>query len=278
MEIFEDTILYFTGTGNSLQIAKDVGKKLGNFNLLSIPRISEKGGEIEVNSNYLGIVCPVYFWGLPRKVDEFLNNITVNKDTYIFAIVNCGLQPGQALMQIESILKRKGRNLSCGFNIRMPDNYIIFYGAPDLEKQRQLFAKEKIKVNEIVEIVKEGRVCNIEKSKFPVDRILKPIVYKITNGFNGKDKNYWVDKNCNICGMCKKVCPVENIEIENEEVKWKHKCEMCLGCIQSCPNKSIQYGKYTKNRKRYKNPNVNISELMRMGIDKNELCNDNRSN
>lgn len=39
---------------------------------------------------------------------------------------------------------------------------------------------------------------------------------------------------------------------------WKHHCELCVSCIQSCPKKAIDYNGKTKNREHYLNPNVKI--------------------
>lgn len=42
MIIEEDTILYFSGTGNSLQVANDIARELGNFNLCEITSLVAK--------------------------------------------------------------------------------------------------------------------------------------------------------------------------------------------------------------------------------------------
>jgi len=77
------------------------------------------------------------------------------------------------------------------------------------------------------------------------------------------DKNYWVDEKCNGCKICEQICPVDNIKMEAGKPKWLGHCEQCMSCIQYCPQESIQYGKNTPKRKRYKNPRINISEMMK---------------
>lgn len=63
-------IYYFTGTGNSLQIANDLSTKLSECTTF---KIAEYCGErIEVDT--LGIVFPVYNWGLPLIIFDFLKN------------------------------------------------------------------------------------------------------------------------------------------------------------------------------------------------------------
>lgn len=76
------------------------------------------------------------------------------------------------------------------------------------------------------------------------------------------DKSFWINSNCNTCGICKSICPSKNIELKDGKPLWKHQCEQCLACIQWCPKQAIQYGKKTEKRKRYTNPYVSIKELI----------------
>jgi MinD superfamily P-loop ATPase len=41
--------------------------------------------------------------------------------------------------------------------------------------------------------------------------------------------------------MCQSVCPVNNVKICNGRPKWLHKCELCMACINYCPQKTIQW-------------------------------------
>ena len=68
-------IYYFTGTGNSLQIAEDLSGELGES---SINKIAEYSGDL-IEADTLGIIFPIYFWGLPLIVCEFLKKLNVKK-------------------------------------------------------------------------------------------------------------------------------------------------------------------------------------------------------
>jgi flavodoxin len=54
-------IYYFSGTGNSLSIAKDLQSTLKNVELLSIAELMRRPGEIVIKGDVIGFVFPVYF-------------------------------------------------------------------------------------------------------------------------------------------------------------------------------------------------------------------------
>jgi ferredoxin len=77
------------------------------------------------------------------------------------------------------------------------------------------------------------------------------------------DNNFFVESQCTGCGQCEKICPVQNIKCVDNRPVWQHHCEQCVACINWCPQKAIQYGANTKERRRYHNPEIKMSELMR---------------
>ena len=75
------------------------------------------------------------------------------------------------------------------------------------------------------------------------------------------DKDFFSDEKCNGCGICSKVCPVNNIEIIKAKPVWMHRCEQCMACLQWCPQEAIQYGKNTTGRTRYRHPSVKLEDI-----------------
>lgn len=265
MVIEKDTILYFSGTGNSLQVAKDISAKIGGVQLCKLASLTDEN-KVKVKSKILGIVFPVYYARLPLVVESVLNKLEIDKDTYVFAIATFAGSPAEVLNKLSNTLQSNGKTLNSGFLIRMPGNNIYYFGAMSLKRQNKDFKREKDKVKEISYIIKLRKNCKYELSKLlidiPIDRIFIKSTNKIMENFHIRDKKFWVNENCNGCGVCKSICPVNNIEIVENKPKWKHNCEQCTSCIQYCPNEAIQWGIRTVKRKRYKNPNVNINELM----------------
>lgn len=248
----ENLVYYFTGTGNSLQIANDIGKALSNSD---VRKISEYKGDY-INSGTLGIVFPVYCWGLPLIVVDFLKELNVSPDTYVYAVANFASMAGMALKQCQNILFEKNIKLSSGFLITMPSNYIPMFDATPEKKQKELFAKEFIKITEIAEIVRSRQETEIKKSGI-IGLILYKMLYKgWASSFNTGDKDFTVSNACNGCQLCKLRCPAANITMTENKPVWNHNCQMCMACIQSCPEKAIDYQNKTRKRTRYINPNV----------------------
>lgn len=87
MIIEEDTILYFSGTGNSLQVANDIARELSNFNLCKITSLVAEE-KIKIEGKALGIVFPVIYNRLPLAVERIIKKLEINKDTYVFCSSN----------------------------------------------------------------------------------------------------------------------------------------------------------------------------------------------
>ncbi|TFG01452.1 MAG: hypothetical protein EU539_14035 [Promethearchaeota archaeon] len=79
---------------------------------------------------------------------------------------------------------------------------------------------------------------------------------------NFTDKNFYADENCDSCGICKKVCPVNNIKIVAGKPRWHNQCQQCLACLHFCPQEAIQYGKNTLGRRRYHHPEISFFDMI----------------
>lgn len=265
MIIENNTIVYFTGTGNSLKVAKDIGSEMEDFHLCKVSQfINEK--EIKVKSKFLGIVFPVYYARMPLIMEEFVRKLKISGDTYVFAAATYAGAPAQALMKLDNILQDKKSKLSSGFLFRMPGNNIFALNTKAKEKQNKIFEMEEKKVNKVCKLIRKREKLKPETSKLVFDTVIDKIFIKTTDKIMGnlhmRDERFWVNEKCNGCGLCEKICPVSNIEFNLKKPTWEHKCEQCAACIQCCPNQAIQWGDKTLKRSRYRNPNVKISELI----------------
>jgi len=254
------TIFYFSGTGNSLKTARDLAAELGETEIISIAKAIKD--DPDISSGRVGFVFPVYAFGTPLIVLDFIDKLKVPDKTYIFAVATCAQIAGNAPGQAAKKLAQKGLSLSSGFVVLMPSNYTPFGEAFPVDRQEKMFSKETERVKEIASIIKECRKEKIETCKLPLRLAGELISLLASQVMRKEDKHFWITEKCNGCGTCEKVCPVDNIKLVDRKPVWLHKCEQCFACIQWCPQEAIQYGKNTVGRKRYRNPHVTLRDML----------------
>lgn len=257
----ETNLFYFSGTGNCLKVARDLAEALGETEVISIPKVVTQQ-EITPPADCVGIIYPVYMWGMPLIVAEFIKKLKLNDDQYIFAVATYGGLAGGALRQAADQLKTEGMELSAGFAVAMPGNYTPLYGAISAGKQEEMFKKEKKRIAGIAEIVKARKKSEIEAS-FGLFNVVSRVVYGLgAPRIPRMDRAFWADDKCNNCGTCQKVCPAQNIKMEDGKPVWMHNCQQCMACLQWCPTEAIQFGRSTVGRRRYHNPNVELADFV----------------
>ena len=131
------TIYYYTGTGNSLWSARKLSDALTDTQLVSITNASVD--IIHSTSERIGLVFPVHIWGLPSLVVDFVNRLEIDPSKYYFAVaVNAG-QVAATLIQLQTLMQARGLNLSSGFSLNLPSNYIPWRGIAWLALQQTHF-------------------------------------------------------------------------------------------------------------------------------------------
>lgn len=258
-------IFYFTGTGNSLQASKNIATQQGE-KLISIAKLMKDKDVYEYTleeGEILGFIFPVYAWGPPRMVVDFIKNLKIKnyRGNYVFSVITCGASIGNAMKIIEKELYKINLLLNSGFSLVMPDNYMLIgidVDPPEkVEIMLQEAEKKLIHINDIIRERKK-RVFEIEKGALPslLTNVFNPMFMK----YAINTKKFYAKDNCTSCGICEKVCNTNCIKVEGKPI-WGDNCSLCLACINLCPVRAIQYGKSTEKRGRYKNPNIDIEEL-----------------
>lgn len=257
-------ILYFTATGNSLYIAKSFGGEL-----YSIPQMV-KEGKTEFTDEKIGLIFPIHGWGVPSYVVDFLKTANFNCN-YLFSVTTYGIYSGAIAKHLTDISRETGHNFSYINAIKMVDNYL-----PGFDMKKQIENEEKKEIEKHLEVIKSD-VKNskkwIKKENFLQKEAFNLMSKRKTpfsknqlkiHIYGGGIENYiYVDNTCTGCGICAKVCPVDNIKVDknNKSISLKNNCFGCFSCIHNCPSNSIHI-KGEVNENRYRNRHIKLSEIV----------------
>lgn len=232
-------IFCFSGTGNSLyaatKIAAEINAEVANM---------RNGGEC--NADVIGIVFPVYFWGLPKTVERFLGELRVTeKSAYIFAVVTYGGMAAGVDGAVNELLKKQGVRLSYSAKVKMVENYLPGFKVND---SKALWEKINNNLDRVIADIKRRATSVIS----PYTAINK-LVHKSYPPLKTDCGALFTVDGCRQCEACVQVCPNNNITFESGSLKFGSNCELCMGCVNICPADAIDYNGQTQGKKRYKN-------------------------
>ncbi|NIM97678.1 MAG: 4Fe-4S ferredoxin [candidate division Zixibacteria bacterium] len=255
------SVLYFyTGTGNSLWVARLLAQELKDATL--VPIVAENTHPEVTEADGVGLVFPVHIWGLPPRIVDFICRLAAPSASYCFAVaVNAG-QVVRSLLQVRRLLATRGVTLSAGFSVIMPSNYIPWGGPGSREEQQLRFDQARQKIRRIAEAVGNQESLPIERGPIWQHIVFTPLNRLLVGLIPRMDRSFWVDEKCDGCLLCERICPARNIRIQNGKPSWLHRCEQCFACLQWCPQEAIQYGKKTPRYERYHHPEVTLENML----------------
>lgn len=246
-------IFYYSGCGNSKHVAELINQELQE-RMVFIPE-ADRNGEFNytiADDERIGFVFPVYAWGPPQLVLDFVEKLSFShKPSYVYFVVTCGDNVGHTQNVFYKTLKNIGLELNAAFCVRMPNTYVLIRGMnldSDHTAQRKIEETHK-KMPKIIDAIQNrDSIFNMIPGGFP---FLK--TYLVRPGFNKylSDKAYHVTDQCISCGKCVEVCPLKNITLEEGKPVWHGNCTTCTACYHYCPKNAIQYGKGTAGKGQY---------------------------
>lgn len=252
-------IFYFTATGNSLHVARQIADGIGGAELIAIPEAMEK--HIGTDAPMIGLIFPVFGWGMPRMVTDFVKDLKLNKEQYVFAVATCGGTPSATLPSLQKMLRKNGVDLDAGFAVKEgqagPANAIIkLVRGVNWRKARP--GTERL--SEIIEVIKNKQKHKPESSTLPADFLGGLFHGGFVNMAKTADKNLQVDEKCNLCQTCVRVCPRSNITILNNQPTRHNDCEACGACYQWCPKQAIH--NQSGDGQHYHHPEVKLADVL----------------
>ena len=245
------TIYVFSATGNSLTTAKILAEKMG-ADLVSVA-YARQLTEVNEDSDMIGFVFPVYYGNMPYPVREIITKMNFRSDAYIFTVATYRGHAGDVAKRMDVLLKTRGRKLSISLGLPMPGN--SFINKPEVDEA--YLAAQRENIEKLLPALQAK-----EENDYSSDGMIKETPIDTANNFRGM----LAEDTCIGCGRCVRVCPMNNIILENGKARIGDNCATCLACFHWCPVEAIYMSKQENiaRRSKYHHPDVMFEDIVKM--------------
>ena len=260
-------VLYFTGTGNCLYIARQLAGKEGE--ILSIPQLV-KNKQYEIEADEIGLVYPIYGHMPPHMVWEYIKKVKLHAD-YKFAVLTYGKRKCSAVEIWDDISRKAGNSFDYIGTIVMVDNWLPNFDMNEQMKIDKHIPENLSKINKDLAARRHWHEPVSQEEREQHQEFLQRSGIDPKKGFIMKaEKSFVVSGSCIECGICTYVCPRGNYELTEDGAQMEGDCEFCFACIQNCPQKAILFAESEdgfpplpeKNpNARYRNEHVSLMDL-----------------
>ncbi len=233
---------YFSGTGNTLLVVKEMFKVFRENKFeVECHRIEETDPQSVDINNIIGLGFPVAAQGTYPFVWEFIKNLPAAKGTPLFMIDTMLMYSGGIVGPVGKIISRKGYIPVGAKEFRRPSNVFLKEGMN--AKKREKINKVLIKANEFARKLIDGKTGWFD---LPVYADLLALISQKNsswNFFRSLTPNRVDKSKCVACGLCASLCSVNNIDWRSG-LKFRGNCVLCMRCFAYCPEEAIGFKNY----------------------------------
>lgn len=275
-------IYYFSGTGNSLHVARELQERLPGARLVPILSLVERD-PVTARGDTVGFVFPHYASSLPGVVRAVIEKLDLGPAAYLFAIATRGGTRTMAFAEIDEILGRAGRQLDSFFAITMPSGsepLVKGYAAKITEERMGRLEAEMLARLDTIQRIVLKRESSREEDRgtalpppllvpfLPLLDAISPHLVRLGKKVESSFDFYY-DAKCSGCGLCERVCLARRVQMAGDRPAWGENaaCYGCFACLNYCPEGSVQvksrwYLKsYTTQNGRYHHPQVTAMDI-----------------
>lgn len=250
-------VFYFTATGNSLYVAKQLDEER-----LSIPLEMNKENR-HYKAERIGIVCPLFEFEIPSLVKDFIQDSEFEAG-YFYLVVTYGMHHGGVAERTQAWLQSVGKAADYVNTIIMHDNALIVF---DMDQQRSVEAEKQVDahIDAIRSDIAAKRAMVQQAPAGEIDFYRNFVAWIKRTGPMYAFPLYRATDSCVGCDTCTRVCPRGCIHLEDKRPVWDYsRCANCMACIQACPTKAIQFitVKEPNPDARYRNPHIALKEII----------------
>lgn len=243
--------VYFSGTGNSGYISRRFSAYMG----IECHSIEEDldFGPLFRNTDVIAFCYPIYGSSVPRIMREFVakyQNIIRKKRLIIFCTQM--VFSGDGAKAFTRLIPGCERNVIYAEHFHMPNNICNFPLFPIRERER---IRKKRAADQKLKLVCHNIQNGISKKRgwSPFSALLGKLQNTSFPKLEEKGRSsFSADPDCTQCGLCVKICPMHNLQLENGNVIQKNNCTLCYRCINRCPQKAATVFLKRKPKRQYK--------------------------
>ena len=246
-------ILYFSATGNTEFVAKEVAKRLDDECINILNRVREND-YTPVYSEKPYIICaPVYVCEMPMFMASYLKKLKLNGSRDVYFIFTSGGYCGISGLLAKWMFMKKWKRFKGYTEVVLPRNYVANDAYPMLtiEEIENRIINTYNRLDEIVDTIRTGgnlqAIRKVQLWEILVTVPFTPVWYKMKL----KADDFYAKDRCIGCGKCARLCPLNNITIKDKKPVWGDNCTHCMACIGNCPVEAIHYGMITQKKRQY---------------------------
>lgn len=246
-------VIYFSGTGNSRYAAKMIAAKTGDTLVDASQGIRANRPALLESQRPWVFVSPTYGWQIPHIFADYLRKGQFIGSKTAYFVMTCGGDIGGAGHHLATLCKEIGLEYQGVLEVVMPENYVAMFPVPGAQEAVSIIQAAHPTLEKGIDCISQGLPFPARKISL-LDRLKSGLVNKLFYAFFIKANPFYSTRGCANCGRCAQVCPTKNIQMVDGLPQWGDQCTHCMACICSCPMKSIEYGKRSQGKPRYRCP------------------------
>ncbi len=246
-------VLYFSATGNTEFIAREMARRLDDDCLNLLERVKCRDNS-PIHSEKPFVICaPVYVCEMPRFLASFLKAQIFTGSRDVYFLFTSGGYCGISGILARALFRKKGMVYHGHAEFRMPRNYVASDAYPMLlpEEVRQRILESRGRLEAVAQDIRAGhrlKARHVFLFEILVTLPFNPVWSKLKY----QTKDFYATDKCISCGKCVKVCPLNNVSLKDGKPLWGSSCTHCMACICNCPTEAIEYGNITRNKEKYR--------------------------
>ena len=233
--------LTFSGTGNSRYALECFLRELGGDAAAFSIEDPQAAAHIPQHEDIV-FSYPVQYSEVPKFLKDFIHqHAGLWPGKKVFIIATMALFSGDGAGVLARLLQSYGAIITGGLHLQMPDSIAdepVLKRSP--QRNAQLVAKATAKIHKAAAAFKEGR--SPRQGLGFLSRMAGLLTQRLL--FGPKTRRYHSGLKVNAtlcmgCGKCQRLCPTQNITLQEGKATGHDRCTLCYRCVNACPAKAI---------------------------------------